>query len=145
MSYDPNNIFAKILRGEVPCIKVFEDQMTLVFMDIMPQAEGHLLVIPKEPAAQIFELSEDAAAACMRTARKAAIAVRTALKPPGMTLAQANGSAAGQTVPHFHIHVIPRHGGGFLAPHAAQRGDAEKLKQLAERIIAAWPESEETR
>lgn len=144
MSYDPNNVFAKILRGEAPCIKIFEDQMTLVFMDIMPQADGHLLVIPKEPATQIFELSEDAATACMLTARKAAIAVRTALKPPGMILAQANGSAAGQTVPHFHIHVIPRHSGEFLAPHAARREDAEKLKQLAERIIAAWPESEET-
>lgn len=144
MSYDPNNIFAKILRGEAPCIKVFEDQMTLVFMDIMPQSEGHLLVIPKEPAAQIFELSEEAAAACIRTARKAAIAVKAALQPPGMILAQANGSAAGQTVPHFHFHVIPRHSGEFLAPHAARMEDAEKLRQLAERIIAAWPESTET-
>lgn len=143
MSYDPNNIFAKILRGAAPCIKVFEDQMTLVFMDIMPQAEGHLLVIPKEPASQIFELSEGAAAACILTARKAAIAVRIAMKPPGIILAQANGSAAGQTVPHFHIHVIPRHSGEFLAPHATQREDMEKLKQLAERIIAAWPEFEQ--
>ncbi|BAK77235.1 histidine triad (HIT) protein [Pseudogulbenkiania sp. NH8B] len=144
MSYDPNNIFAQILRGQAPCIKVFEDQMTLVFMDIMPQADGHLLVIPKEPASQIFELSDDAAAACMLTARKAAIAVRAALHPPGMILAQANGSAAGQTVPHFHIHVIPRHSGEFLAPHAAQREDTEKLKELAKRIIAAWPELDES-
>ena len=143
MSYDPNNVFAKILRGEAPCIKVFEDQMTLVFMDILPQADGHLLVISKEPAAQIFQLSEEAAAACMRTARKAAIAVKTALRPAGIILAQANGSAAGQTVPHFHFHVIPRHGGEFLAPHAAQREDAGKLQQLAERIIAAWPEAAE--
>lgn len=144
MSYDPNNVFAKILRGAAPCIKVFEDQMTLVFMDIMPQADGHLLVIPKESASQIFELSEVAAAACMRTARKAAIAVKTALKPPGIILAQANGSAAGQTVPHYHIHVIPRHSGVFLAPHATQLEDMEKLKQLAERIIAAWPECDES-
>nr|WP_294863529.1 HIT family protein [uncultured Pseudogulbenkiania sp.] len=144
MSYDSNNIFAQILRGQAPCIKVFEDQMTLVFMDIMPQADGHLLVIPKEPASQIFELSDNAAAACMLTARKAAIAVRAALNPPGMILAQANGSAAGQTVPHFHIHVIPRHSGEFLAPHAARREDTEKLKELAKRIIAAWPELDES-
>ncbi|MBU6494750.1 MAG: HIT domain-containing protein, partial [Burkholderiales bacterium] len=73
MSYDPNNIFAKILRGQAPCIRIFEDDQTLVIMDIMPQSEGHVLVLTKEPAAQIFELSEAGAAACMRTARKAAL------------------------------------------------------------------------
>lgn len=80
----------------------------------------------------------------MRTARKAAIAVKTTLKPPSIILAQANGNAAGQTVPHFHIHVIPRHSGVFLAPHATQREEMEKLKQLGERIVAAWPTFDES-
>ncbi|TAL52281.1 HIT family protein [Pandoraea sp.] len=139
MSYDPNNIFAKILRGEAPCIRIFEDDQTLVIMDIMPQSEGHVLVLTKEAAAQIFELSEQGAAACMRTARKAALAVKAALAPAGVILAQANGAAAGQTVPHLHVHVIPRREGQFLAMHAAKPADPAELRQIAERIRAAWP------
>lgn len=139
MSYDPQNIFAKILRGEAPCIKVFEDEHTLVIMDVMPQSDGHVLVLTKEPAAEIFTLSEAAAAACMRTARKAAIAVKAALGAEGILVAQFNGRAAGQTVPHLHVHVVPRQNGEPLRPHAARQEDADKLRALAEKIIAAWP------
>ncbi|MGF2528831.1 HIT domain-containing protein, partial [Ralstonia pseudosolanacearum] len=97
-TYDNQNIFAKILRGEAPCIKVYEDEHTLAFMDIMPQADGHVLVLPKEGAAELFDLSDDAAAAAIRTTRKLARAVRRAFTPPGIAVFQLNGSAAGQTV-----------------------------------------------
>lgn len=140
MRYDPNNIFAKILRGEASCIKVFEDDQTLAMMDIMPQSDGHMLILTKEPAAEIFELSEQATTACMCTARKAAIAVEAALAPDGVLIAQFNGSAAGQTVPHVHIHVIPRRHGEALRPHGARQEDPATLRQLAAKISAAWPE-----
>jgi histidine triad (HIT) family protein len=136
MEYDPQNPFAKILRGELPSIKVYEDDFSLAIMDIMPQADGHVLVLPKEAAAEIFELSGDAAAACIRTTQKLAKAVKAALNPPGIMIAQLNGSAAGQTVPHVHFHVIPRRGGDALRPHAAVQADPEQLREIAGRIIA---------
>ena len=139
MSYDPQNPFAKILRGELPCVKVYEDDLTLAIMDIMPQAEGHVLVLPKEGAAEIFDLSEESAAACIRTTRKVAIAVKAALQPPGVLVAQFNGRAAGQTVPHLHFHIIPRTEGAALRPHAAQQADPDQLRALAARIAAALP------
>lgn len=108
-TYDNQNIFAKILRGELPCIKVYEDDHTIAFMDIMPQADGHVLVLPKEGAAELFDLSDDAASAAIRTTRKLARAVRAAFTPPGIAIFQLNGSAAGQTVPHVHFHVLPRY------------------------------------
>ena len=98
-SYDPQNIFAKILRGEIPCIKLHEDEHTLAFMDIMPQTEGHALVIPKEPAVTLFELSDAAAAACMATVRKIGNAQKKGLGADGVVLMQLNGPGAGQTVP----------------------------------------------
>src|SRR5258708_7666691 len=108
MPYDPNNIFAKILRGDLPSVKVFEDADTLAFMDIMPAVEGHTLVIPKEPAEMIYDLSPEGASALIRTTRAVAIAVKKALECPGVMLAQLNGEAAGQSVPHIHFHILPR-------------------------------------
>ena len=137
MAYDTNNIFAKIIRGEAPCFRVYEDSHTLAFMDIMPQAEGHTLVIPKEPAENIFELSPDGAAALIKTTQKIAAAVRKVTGAPGVMLAQLNGSAAGQTVFHIHFHIIPRAGGIDLALHARDMADFAKLKAMAERIAAA--------
>ncbi len=137
MAYDNQNIFAKIIRGEMPCFKVYEDKHTLAFMDIMPQAEGHTLVIPKEPAENIFDLSPDGAAALARTAKKVAAAVRKATNAPGILLAQLNGAAAGQTVFHIHFHIIPRTSGIDLTLHAREKADFTKLKALAEKIAAA--------
>src|SRR5258708_39077910 len=92
MPYDPNNIFARILRGDLPSIKVYEDKHSLAFMDIMPAIQGHTLVIPKEPAETIFDLSPDGAAALMRATQRVAAAVKTALATPGLMLVQPNGS-----------------------------------------------------
>lgn len=137
MAYDPNNIFAKILRGEIPCIKLYEDEHTLAFMDIMPQAEGHALVIPKEPAVTLFELSDAAAAACMATVRRIGHAQKKGLGAEGIVLMQLNGPAAGQTVPHFHIHSIPGSIGTLRQPHASVMGDMAHLQAVAEKIKAA--------
>ncbi|CAB3753902.1 HIT family hydrolase [Burkholderia sp. MSh2] len=136
MSYDNNNPFAKILRGELPCVKVAEDDATLAIMDLMPQADGHVLVIPKEPAAQIFDLSADGAAAGIRMTQRVAAAVRAAFEPDGVFIGQFNGAAAGQTVPHVHFHVIPRREGAELRMHAREIADAATLEALAQRIRA---------
>lgn len=137
MPYDDNNIFARILRKEIPCIPICEDERTLAFMDIMPQADGHVLVIPKYPAATIFELPADDLAATILTAQRVARAVKAAMDVPGIMLAQVNGAEAGQTVPHLHIHVIPRRAGEPLRMHAAQAEDPARLKQFSSRIVAA--------
>jgi len=137
MAYDPNNIFAKIVRGEAPCFKVYEDDKTLAFMDIMPQTEGHTLVIPKEGAESIFDLSPDGAAALIKTTKRIAAAVKEVTKSPGIMLAQLNGQAAGQTVHHIHFHIIPRSGGIDLKLHAREKADFEPLKALAAKIAAA--------
>ena len=137
MSYDQNNVFAKILRGEIPCVKLYEDAHTLAFMDIMPQVEGHALVIPKEAATTIFELSDEAAAACMATVRKIGNAQKKGLGAEGVVLMQLNGPEAGQTVPHFHIHVIPGSIADLRKPHGAVMGDMDHIKALAARIAAA--------
>lgn len=137
MAYDPDNIFAKIIRGEVPCFKVYEDNSTIAFLDIMPQAEGHTLVIPKEHAETIFDLSPDSAAALITTTQKVAAAVKQVTKSPGIMLAQLNGAAAGQSVFHIHFHIIPRSGGIDLNLHARDKADFDKLKSLAAKISAA--------
>ncbi|PCE29895.1 HIT family protein [Burkholderia ubonensis] len=134
MSYDHNNPFAKILRGDLPCVKVAEDDATLAIMDLMPQADGHVLVIPKEHAAEIFDLSADAAAAGIRMTQRVATAVRDALQPDGMFIGQFNGRAAGQTVAHVHFHVIPRWEGAALKLHARDVADAATLESIARRI-----------
>lgn len=136
MSYDNNNPFAKILRGELPCVKVAEDDATLAIMDLMPQADGHVLVMPKEAASEIFELSAESAAACIRMTQRVACAVRGALQPDGVFIGQFNGAAAGQTVPHVHFHVIPRQAGVELRLHARDVADGATLEAFAQRIRA---------
>jgi len=137
MAYDPNNIFAKILRGEIPSIKVYEDAKTLAFMDVMPQADGHTLVIPKEPAENIFDLSPEGAAALMATTQKVAKAVKKGLGVSGIMVAQLNGAPAGQSVFHVHFHIIPRSAGADFRLHARDMENSDKLKGFAEKIRAA--------
>ena len=136
MAYDDQNIFARILRGELPAIKIYEDDQVLAFMDIMPQAEGHTLVIPKTPAVTLLDLPADAAAYTIQIVQKIARAIETALDAKGIVLMQLSGEAAGQTVPHVHFHLIPStiH---QLGRHAPQIGDQAKIQALAEKIKAA--------
>jgi len=139
MSYDSDNIFAKILRGELPCHKLYEDDETFVFLDIMPRADGHCLVIPKAPCRNILDASEAQMAAVMRTTQKMARAVRAAFDAPGVTLQQFNEAAGGQEVFHLHVHVLPRHEGDRLRP-PGQMADQEVLAGHAEAIRAALAE-----
>lgn len=141
MSYDSNNVFARILRGELPSAKVYEDAHTLALMDIMPSAEGHTLVIPKEPAETILELSPEAASRLMVTTQLVAKAVKKALSSPGVMLVQLNGSAAGQSIPHVHFHVLPRAHGLELALHGRSQSDFAKLEAVAGRIRDALASS----
>ncbi|MBU6439835.1 MAG: HIT family protein [Betaproteobacteria bacterium] len=134
MAYDTNNPFARILRGELPSIQLAEDDGALAIMDIMPQADGHVLVIPKAPAEQIFDLPDAALVAGIRMTQRLAVAVRKALEPDGVFVGQFNGAAAGQTVPHVHFHVIPRWKGSDLRLHAREQADPDKLRDLAQRI-----------
>ena len=134
MSYDSNNIFAKILRGEIPCVKVFEDAGTLAFMDVMPEADGHVLVVPKEAAQDIFDLSAEGMAAMMATTQKVARAVDTALEPDGIQLKQYNRAPAGQSIFHVHFHIVPRWDGLALAPHGKVMVDAAELEPIAKKI-----------
>ncbi|EMI2602962.1 HIT family protein [Acinetobacter baumannii] len=136
MAYDDQNIFAKILRGELPAIKLYEDDQVLAFMDIMPQADGHALVIPKTPAVTLLDLPPEAAAYTIQIVQKIAKAMETALYLDGIVLMQLSGAAAGQTVPHVHFHLIPTNV-HQLGKHAAQLGDQDKIKALAEKIKAA--------
>ncbi len=137
MAYDKDNIFARIVRGEIPCHKVYEDADTLAFLDIMPQAEGHTLVVPKLAGEDIFTTPAESLAATIRTAQKVAQAVKKAFSPPGIMIAQLNGAAAGQSVFHLHIHVIPRHAGKDLGIHATAQADHARLAEHAARIRAA--------
>jgi histidine triad (HIT) family protein len=137
MAYDTNNVFARILRGEIPAHKVFEDEHTLAFMDVMPQAPGHALVIPKTPAEDLFELPETALAATILTTQRVARAVRKAFDAPGIMIAQLNGREAGQTVFHIHFHVIPRAGGINLRFHAREMADHKILAEHAARVRTA--------
>jgi len=134
MPYDPNNIFAKILRGEIPCVKVYENDKTLAFMDVMPEADGHVLVIPKEGAENILDLSPAGLAALMATTQKVAKAVDKALSPDGILLKQYNRAAAGQSVFHVHFHIVPRWEGVPMAPHGKVMVQAAKLEPIAAKI-----------
>lgn len=136
MAYDEQNIFARILRGELPAIKVYEDDQVLAFMDIMPQADGHTLVIPKTPAVTLLDLPADAAAYTIQVVQKVAKAIEVGLDAQGIVLMQLSGAAAGQTVPHVHFHLIPS-SVHELGRHAAKMGDQEKIQALAEKIKAA--------
>ena len=133
MTYDNDNIFAKILRSEIPCFKVHEDEHVLAFMDIMPQADGHVLVIPKVAAVTLLDLPADVAAITIQAVQKVARGVKAAMQAQGIILMQLSGEAAGQTVPHVHFHLIPSHI-KQLGQHAAQMGDMDKIKVLSETI-----------
>jgi histidine triad (HIT) family protein len=137
MSYDPNNIFAKILAGQIPSVKVYEDDKTFAFMDVMPEAEGHVLVIPKEGAENILDLSAAGMAAMMATTQKVAKAVDKALSPAGILLKQYNRAAAGQSVFHVHFHIVPRWEGVPMAPHGKVMVEAAKLEPIAAKIRSA--------
>ena len=136
MAYDDQNIFARILRGELPAIKVYEDEQVLALMDIMPQADGHTLVIPKSPAVTLVDLDPEAAAYTIQVVQKIAKAIEKGLDAKGIVLMQLSGASAGQTVPHVHFHLIPS-SVHELGKHALQMGDQEKIKALAEKIKAA--------
>jgi len=137
MAYDRNNVFARILRGEIPAHKVCEDEHTLAFMDVMPQADGHVLVIPKVEATNLFELPPEALAATILTTQRVARAVQKAFDAPGILIAQLNGAAAGQSVFHIHFHVVPRHEGFDLRLHARDMADHAVLAGHAARVRAA--------
>jgi len=137
MAYDTSNVFARILRGEIPAHKVCEDEHTLAFMDVMPQADGHTLVIPRSPAESILDLPPEALAATILTTQRVAKAVKKAFDAPGILIAQLNGPAAGQTVFHIHFHVVPRHAGLDLRFHARDMADHKVLAEHAARVRAA--------
>ena len=137
MSYDSSNVFAKVLWGELPAHKVFEDDRTLAFMDIMPRAKGHTLVIPRTPARNILDATPEQLGACMATVQRIARAVTKAFDAPGATLLQYNEPAGGQVVFHLHFHVIPRWEGVPLGPHTGRMEDPEVLAANAEKIRQA--------
>ena len=138
MAYDSNNVFAKILRGELPCHKVYEDDHSIAFMDIMPQADGHTLVIPKVEAETLFDLDAVQLGGLMAATQTVAAAVKKAFDAPGIVLFQLNGAEAGQTVPHLHFHILPSSLGALMQrAHAVQMEDQNKLAGFAQRIRAA--------
>ena len=136
-AYDPNNIFAKILRGELPCHKVYEDDKALAFLDIMPRAPGHALVLPKAPARNILDISPEDFAHVMKVAQKIAKVSVSLFGADGVTLQQFSESAGGQVVFHLHVHVIPRKVGIALKPPASVKEAPEVLKEQAAKLSAA--------
>ena len=136
-SYDPNNIFAKILRGELPCYKVYEDDRVLAFLDIMPRSPGHTLVLPKAPARNILDIAATELTHVVVVAQKIAKAAMKAFSADGITIQQFNETAGGQVVFHLHVHVMPRHIGVALLPPASRKGDAKVLEDNAAKLIAA--------
>ncbi len=136
-SYDPNNLFAKILRGELPCYKICEDAHTFVFLDIMPRCPGHALVIPKAPARNIFDITPDDLAHVARTTQRVAAAGMKAFSADGITIQQFNEPAGGQVIFHLHVHVMPRTNGVQLLPPASRKEDPRVLEEHAKRLIAA--------
>jgi histidine triad (HIT) family protein len=135
--YDPNNIFAKILRGELPCHKVYENEHVLAFLDIMPRSPGHTLVIPKVPARNILDINPEDYAHVARGAHKIAAAAMKAFSADGITVQQFNELAGGQVVFHLHMHVMPRHDGIALLPPASRKEDIKVLEDNATKLIAA--------
>ena len=136
-AYDTNNIFAKILRGEFPCYKVYEDAHVLAFLDIMPRAPGHTLVIPKAPARNILDIAPDDYAHVARAAHKIAAAAMKAFSADGITVQQFNEPAGGQVVFHLHMHVMPVRMGIELLPAQTRKEDAIVLADHAAKMIAA--------
>ena len=137
MPYDKNNIFAKILRGELPCHKVYEDDKVLAFLDIMPRAPGHTLVLPKSPARNILDIPADDLAAVATTAQKIAKAAIKVFNADGITIQQFNEGAGGQVVFHLHMHVIPRKNGIAMKPPATEKEKPEVLSDQALKLAAA--------
>lgn len=135
--YDPNNIFAKILRGEIPCHKVYEDGNTLVFMDVMPQSPGHALVVPKAASRNVFDADPDVLAQLLPLVQKVAIAAKKAYNADGISVFQFNEAAGGQSVFHLHYHVVPRFDGIALKPHSGKMEDGAVLAANAEKLKAA--------
>jgi histidine triad (HIT) family protein len=135
-AYDPDNIFAKILRGEMPSVKVYEDDIALAFMDVFPQAEGHTLIIPKQVEARnLLDMPTEKLGAYMERVQAVARAVEKAFTPDGVVVTQFNGAPAGQTVFHLHFHVIPRWTDKKLSGHASgQMADMGELEALAAKI-----------
>jgi histidine triad (HIT) family protein len=136
-SYDPNNIFAKILRGELPCYKVYEDEKALAFLDIMPRMPGHTLVLPKAPVRNLLDASADDLAHVMRVAQKVAKAAMTAFGADGITIQQFNEGAGGQVVFHLHVHIIPRKQGVSMKPPASEKEKPDVLAENAKKLAAA--------
>ncbi|WP_105401243.1 HIT family protein [Neorhizobium sp. T7_12] len=134
-AYDSNNIFGKILRGEIPCHRVYEDDDTLAFMDVMPQSPGHLLVVPKAPSRNILDADPAVLSKVIPVVQKLARAAKEAFEADGITVIQFNEPAAGQTVYHLHFHVVPRYEGQPLKPHSGQMENNDVLAANAEKII----------
>jgi len=136
--YDPSNVFARILRGELPKALIFEDADSLAFMDAFPQSHGHCLVIPKTGQARnLLDAAPEILGPLTLTVQKVARAVQAALRPDGIVITQFNGAAAGQTVYHLHVHIIPRWQGEALRPHGGDMADPAELRATAARITAA--------
>ncbi len=134
MQYDPNNIFAKILRGEIPCHKIYEDEHTLAFMDVMPQVDGHCLVIPKHPSRNLLDADPTTLAHLMTTVQKVATAAKKAFNADGIQIRQYNEEAGGQTVFHLHVHILPMRLGVPLKPHSGKMADNTLLAKHAASI-----------
>ena len=136
-NYDPNNIFAKILRGELPCYKVYEDDKVLAFLDIMPRSPGHTLVLPKAPARNILDIGGDDLSHLITAAQKVAKAAIKAFSADGITIQQFNEGAGGQVVFHLHLHVIPRKAGVAMKPPASDKEKPDVLAENAKKLAAA--------
>ncbi len=135
--YDNDNVFAKILRGEIPCYKVYEDDVALAFMDIMPRVDGHTLVIPKFPARTLLDADSDKLGELIKRVQKVASAVKNSLGAEGLTLLQSNESAGGQVIFHLHFHILPRWEGVELKPSASAMEGRDVLEKFQTRIAAA--------
>lgn len=137
MAYDSNNVFARILRGELPCVKVYEDAVALAFMDVMPRADGHVLVIPKKPARNILDIDAADLAAIAPALTKVARAVKAGMGADGLTIQQFSEPAGGQVVFHIHFHILPRWDEVKLRPHTGAMADPAELERHAAKIRAA--------
>ena len=137
MRYDDDNVFAKILRGDLPAERVYEDEYTLAIMDIMPRVDGHVLVVPKAPVRNMMDATPEQLAFCIQTVQKLSHAVTKAFNADGITVQQFNEAAGGQVVFHLHYHVLPRHKDVSLQPHTGEMADSSVIKANAEKIRAA--------
>ncbi|MEQ1652329.1 MAG: HIT family protein [Hyphomicrobium sp.] len=137
MTYDSNNIFAKILRGEIPCHKVYEDGDAIAFMDVMPQSPGHVLIVPKAASRNVLDADPDVLAKILPLVQKIALAAKAAFNADGITIMQFNEPAGGQTVFHLHYHVVPRYDGQPLKSHSGKMEDGAVLTANAEKLKKA--------